>query len=104
MKQFSLKLITATVAVIIAVLSYGLMSFGTEGKSQPQKLHWYFHVSNGVYTYLGESEAPPEDESCAEPSTGEEICMKGLITNPPASSVDNSTPAAEEILREPLNN
>lgn len=106
MKKLNLRSITAIVAIAIASISYVLMSFGTEEKVEStQNLHWYFHESDGSYSYLGFGENPPGGDPCDPPtSEEEEICMKGLLTNPPAHTVNNSTAAVKEIPREPLSN
>ena len=73
--------------------------------SEQSGLHWYFKEANGSYRYLGQSVAPPTSESCTPPDTEEEeICMKGLTTNPAANDVNDSTPAQEVIPRKPLAN
>lgn len=106
MKKLNLRSITAIVAIAIASISYVLMSFGTEEKVEStQNLHWYFNEGNDTYTYLGQGENPPTSETCTPPSSrDEEICMKGLSTNPPAHTVNDATPAVQEIPREPLSN
>ncbi|MBD1421227.1 hypothetical protein [Sphingobacterium chuzhouense] len=112
MKRLSLKvnLKSIVAALTIAIAGIGLVLASIEKEVEEtvtpnvQELHWYFHLENGEYIYLGESATPPTSEECTPPTTDEEICMKGLNTNPPASSVNNSTPAVQEISREPLNN
>lgn len=109
MKRLNLKNIVAVLTVAIASIGFVLASMEKKVEEpvspQPAELHWYFNEGNNTYTYLGQGATPPGDESCNPPtSEEEEICMKGLSTNPPASSVNDNTTAVQEIPREPLAN
>lgn len=79
MKQFSLKLITATVAVIIAVLSYGLMSFGSSVKtnSNSEEIVWFHVVNNKILQDMVEPAGPNGD--CLTSNPVSTICLAGFL-------------------------
>ena len=94
----------AAVAVAVAMASFiGLNSFKNAEK-KADDLYWYHRDAAGSYTFIGESPTQPSSPDCQAPVTDTEICMKGLSTNPSASSVNDGTSAVQTIEREPLDN
>ncbi|MGJ1246604.1 MULTISPECIES: hypothetical protein [Sphingobacterium] len=94
--------INAKAAVAVAVAMASFVGFNSFKKAD--NLYWYHRDAAGSYSFIGQSPTQPSSPDCQAPVTDTEICMKGLNTNPSASTVNDGTSAVQTIEREPLNN